>query len=90
MPYAMKAGCSGCSRGRRQDGLRQSVAVYSNAKEQSRSIQRRHVPAGLGVEAVHLDRSHAASGRLDLDKDVNTYLDFKIPEKFGNTITPGT
>jgi len=26
-------------------------------------------------------------GKLDLDKDVNTYLDFKIPEKFGAPIT---
>jgi CubicO group peptidase (beta-lactamase class C family) len=26
-------------------------------------------------------------GRLDLDKDVNTYLDFKVPEKFGRPIT---
>ena len=26
-------------------------------------------------------------GKLDLDKDVNTYLDFKIPEKFGKPIT---
>jgi CubicO group peptidase (beta-lactamase class C family) len=27
------------------------------------------------------------AGRLDLDKDVNTYLDFKIPPKFGKPIT---
>lgn len=26
-------------------------------------------------------------GKLDLDKDVNSYLDFKIPEKFGKPIT---
>ncbi|MFL5448410.1 MAG: serine hydrolase domain-containing protein [Gemmatimonadales bacterium] len=26
-------------------------------------------------------------GKLDLDKDVNTYLDFKIPEAFGKPIT---
>ena len=26
-------------------------------------------------------------GKLDLDKDVNTYLDFKIPEAFGQPIT---
>jgi CubicO group peptidase (beta-lactamase class C family) len=26
-------------------------------------------------------------GKLDLDKDVNAYLDFKIPEKFGKPIT---
>ncbi len=26
-------------------------------------------------------------GKLDLDKDVNTYLDFKIPEAFGRPIT---
>ncbi|HWA92186.1 MAG TPA: serine hydrolase domain-containing protein [Rhizomicrobium sp.] len=26
-------------------------------------------------------------GKLDLDKDVNTYLDFKIPDKFGAPIT---
>jgi CubicO group peptidase (beta-lactamase class C family) len=26
-------------------------------------------------------------GKLDLDKDVNEYLDFKIPEKFGKPIT---
>jgi CubicO group peptidase (beta-lactamase class C family) len=27
------------------------------------------------------------AGRIDLDKDVNTYLDFKIPSKFGKPIT---
>ncbi|HEV7123241.1 MAG TPA: serine hydrolase domain-containing protein [Rhodanobacter sp.] len=27
------------------------------------------------------------AGRIDLDKDVNTYLDFRIPEKFGKPIT---
>jgi CubicO group peptidase (beta-lactamase class C family) len=27
------------------------------------------------------------AGKLDLDADVNTYLDFKIPEKFGKPIT---
>jgi CubicO group peptidase (beta-lactamase class C family) len=27
------------------------------------------------------------AGRLDLDTDVNTYLDFKVPEKFGKPIT---
>jgi CubicO group peptidase (beta-lactamase class C family) len=27
------------------------------------------------------------SGKLDLDRDVNDYLDFKIPEKFGKPIT---
>jgi len=27
------------------------------------------------------------AGKLDLDKDVNAYLDFKIPEKFGKPIT---
>jgi len=27
------------------------------------------------------------AGKLDLDKDINTYLDFKIPEKFGKPIT---
>lgn len=26
-------------------------------------------------------------GKIDLDKDLNTYLDFKIPEKFGKPIT---
>src|SRR5207253_4926212 len=26
-------------------------------------------------------------GKLDLDRDINTYLDFKIPEKFGKSIT---
>src|SRR5579871_6371267 len=26
-------------------------------------------------------------GKLDLDKDVNTYLDFKVPEAFGQPIT---
>jgi CubicO group peptidase (beta-lactamase class C family) len=26
-------------------------------------------------------------GKLDLDRDVNTYLDFKIPDKFGKPIT---
>ncbi|HEY1710563.1 MAG TPA: serine hydrolase [Rhizomicrobium sp.] len=26
-------------------------------------------------------------GKLDLDKDVNSYIDFKIPEKFGKPIT---
>ncbi|MEO8809931.1 MAG: serine hydrolase domain-containing protein [Rhodanobacter sp.] len=26
-------------------------------------------------------------GKIDLDKDVNSYLDFKIPEKFGKPIT---
>lgn len=28
-----------------------------------------------------------AAGKLDLDKDVNSYIDFKIPEKFGKPIT---
>lgn len=27
------------------------------------------------------------AGKIDLDKDINTYLDFKIPEKFGKPIT---
>jgi len=27
------------------------------------------------------------AGKLDLDKDINTYLDFKIPAKFGKPIT---
>lgn len=27
------------------------------------------------------------AGKLDLDRDVNDYLDFKIPEKFGKPIT---
>jgi CubicO group peptidase (beta-lactamase class C family) len=27
------------------------------------------------------------AGKIDLDKDVNSYLDFKIPEKFGKPIT---
>ncbi|HWU76237.1 MAG TPA: serine hydrolase domain-containing protein [Rhodanobacter sp.] len=27
------------------------------------------------------------AGKIDLDKDVNAYLDFKIPEKFGKPIT---
>lgn len=27
------------------------------------------------------------AGRIDLDKDVNSYLDFKIPDKFGKPIT---
>lgn len=27
------------------------------------------------------------AGRIDLDKDINSYLDFKIPEKFGKPIT---
>ena len=27
------------------------------------------------------------AGKLNLDVDVNTYLDFKIPEKFGKPIT---
>jgi len=26
-------------------------------------------------------------GKLDLDRDINTYLDFKVPEKFGKPIT---
>ena len=29
----------------------------------------------------------AQAGKIDLDKDINTYLDFKIPEKFGKPIT---
>ena len=29
----------------------------------------------------------AEQGKLDLDRDVNTYLDFKIPEAFGKPIT---
>ena len=29
----------------------------------------------------------AEQGKLDLDKDVNTYLDFKIPEAFGKPVT---
>ena len=28
-----------------------------------------------------------AAGKIDLDADINTYLDFKIPEKFGKPIT---
>jgi CubicO group peptidase (beta-lactamase class C family) len=27
------------------------------------------------------------AGKIDLDRDINTYLDFKIPEKFGKPIT---
>ncbi len=27
------------------------------------------------------------AGKIDLDRDVNTYLDFKIPEKFGKPVT---
>ena len=27
------------------------------------------------------------AGKIDLDKDINAYLDFKIPEKFGKPIT---
>lgn len=27
------------------------------------------------------------AGKIDLDEDINTYLDFKIPEKFGEPIT---
>src|SRR6185437_13942597 len=27
------------------------------------------------------------AGKIDLDKDVNAYLDFRIPEKFGKPIT---
>ena len=47
------------------------------------------VPPGIGLEAVHLDRCHAAgrAGQADLDADVNQYLDFKIPPYQGRPIT---
>jgi hypothetical protein len=47
------------------------------------------LPPGLGLEALHLAlvMQLVEEGRLDLDRDVNNYLDFRIPDAFGKPIT---
>ena len=47
------------------------------------------VPAGLGLQALHLDGGDAAgrAGKINLDADVNQYLDFKIPPRDGKPVT---
>jgi len=46
-------------------------------------------PAGFHLETIHWTSvmQLVEQGKLDLDRDVNEYLDYKIPPAFGKPIT---
>ncbi len=93
MPYAMKAGgIPGAVVVVVKDGqpLTERGFGYSNVTEQkpvdpATTMFRPGSVSKLFTWTAVMQLVQA--GKLDLDKDVNTYLDFKIPEKFGKPIT---
>ena len=93
MPYALKAGgIPGAVVVVVKDGqpLTERGFGYSDAKTQKpvdpqNTLFRPGSVSKLFTWTAVMQQVQA--GKLDLDKDVNTYLDFKIPEKFGKPIT---
>ena len=92
MPYALKAGgIPGAVVVVVKDGqpLTERGFGIRTSKPQTRRPGANALPPRLGVEAVHLDRGHAAGpgGQARPRHRRQQYLDFKIPPKYGKPIT---